>query len=280
MDQVIRTAPRLHPLLSAAAVSIIAVSAAGVGVLTGVLPTTRANAPQPVTAMPALPMTAAAPVAAPVVTPVAPIAPVALAEPAPKVVAAPKPRPVRVAAAPVRQAEEIQELPARQPVIRTASTDPYPPSPYGGNPYGRNPPDAGGAYGNNGAYGNAPAPLPPVVQAKPACTNCGVVESVVETTKAGEGSGLGMAGGALGGAVIGKQFGNGRGRDALAILGAIGGAVAGHQVEKSVRSTKAYEVNVRMEDGSMRKVTSTMPPSWRQGDRVRVDGSSISGTVS
>ena len=273
MDQVIRTAPRLHPLLSAAAVSVIAVAAAGVGVLTGVLPTTHATAPAFVTMTPALPAPAAASLAAPV-TATTPVAQVAHVESTPRAVAAPRPRPLRVAAAPVREIEEFPDAPARQPVIRTASNDPYPPNPYGGNPYGRNPPDAGGAYGN------APAPLPPVAQTKPACTSCGVVESVVETTKAGAGTGLGMAGGAIGGAVVGKQFGNGRGSNALAILGALGGAYAGHQVEKSVRSTKSFEVQVRMEDGSLRTVNSATQPSWRQGDRVRVDGGSISGNLS
>lgn len=279
MDQVIRTAPRLHPLLSAAAVSIIAASAAGVGVLTGVLPTTHATAPAFMSMTPGLPMPAAASIAAPIAA-ATPVAQVAQVEPTPRAVVAPRPRPVRVAAAPVRQIEEFPDAPARQPVIRTASNDPYPPNPYGGNPYGRNPPDAGGAYGNTGSYGNKPAPLPPVAQTKPACTNCGVVESVAETTKAGAGTGLGMAGGAIGGAVVGKQFGNGRGSNALAILGALGGAYAGHQVEKSVRSTKSFEVQVRMEDGSLRTVNSATQPSWRQGDRVRVDGGSISGNLS
>ena len=73
--------------------------------------------------------------------------------------------------------------------------------------------------------------------------------------------------------VLGKQFGNGGGRDALTILGAIGGALAGHQVEKKVRSTKVYEVRVRMEDGSTRRLNEPAAPAWRSGDRVRfVDG--------
>jgi outer membrane lipoprotein SlyB len=112
--------------------------------------------------------------------------------------------------------------------------------------------------------------------AKPVCASCGVVETVIETEKPGEGSGLGVAGGALGGAVIGKQFGNGGGRDALTILGAIGGAIAGHQVEKKVRATKVYEVRVRMEDGSIRSVNQATAPTWRSGDRVRLDGGNIS----
>jgi outer membrane lipoprotein SlyB len=60
------------------------------------------------------------------------------------------------------------------------------------------------------------------------------------------------------------------------ILGAIGGAIAGHQVEKKVRATKVYEVRVRMEDGSIRSVNQTTAPSWRSGDRVRLEGGNIS----
>ncbi|MBL8384492.1 MAG: glycine zipper 2TM domain-containing protein, partial [Burkholderiales bacterium] len=125
-------------------------------------------------------------------------------------------------------------------------------------------------------YGNAPVPAVQAPAAKPVCGNCGVVEAVIETEKPGDGSGIGMAGGALGGAVVGKQFGKGRGQDFMTILGALGGAYAGHQVEKNVRATKSYEVRVRMEDGSVRSITQSAPPAWRNGDRVRVDGSAIS----
>ena len=102
-----------------------------------------------------------------------------------------------------------------------------------------------------------------------------MVEAVIESTRPGDASGVGIAGGALGGAVIGKQFGSGRGRDFLTVLGAVGGAIAGNQVEKSVRSTKAYEVRVRMEDGSLRNLNMTTAPTWRSGDHVKVDGGSI-----
>jgi outer membrane lipoprotein SlyB len=127
----------------------------------------------------------------------------------------------------------------------------------------------------------APVALPaPPPLAKPACANCGVIEAVTAVDKPGEGTGLGMAGGALGGAVVGKQFGKGHGQDLLTVLGAVGGAFAGHQVEKSVRTTRSYEVRVRMEDGSVRSITQSTPPAWRNGDRVKIDGGSINASYS
>ena len=199
--------------------------------------------------------------------------------------AAPKPRVTRVAAVEDYVPYEAPRR-SRQP-LQSAGNAPRSGDPYEPNPYGN---AAGGAYGGpqeggNGVYGggyrNAPVQVTQAapVQApapRPICGNCGVIEAITENTVAGAGTGIGGIGGALGGAVIGKQFGKGRGSDALAILGAIGGAVAGHQVEKSVRSTKVYEVRVKMEDGSTRSMTQASPPAWRNGDRVRVDGNSIS----
>lgn len=270
MNQIIRTTPRIHPLMAAAAASVIVVSAAGVGVMTGVLPGGHANVQPVPAAMATVPATATVPSAAAapqiIVQSAAPTA-------APRA-ATPKPRITRVAAAEPEVRPDVRyEAPTRnrQP-LQVAGNAPRSGDPYEPNPYGN---------GGYAGYGNAPvqvtqAPPVQVPAARPVCGNCGVIEAVTESTVPGAGTGIGGLGGALGGAVIGKQFGNGRGSDALAILGAIGGAVAGHQVEKSVRSTKVYEVRVKMEDGSTRSMTQSSAPAWRNGDRVRVDGNSIS----
>ena len=105
------------------------------------------------------------------------------------------------------------------------------------------------------------------------CAHCGTVESVQAVKQAGEGSGLGaVAGGVLGG-VVGNQIGGGNGRKAMTVLGAIGGGVAGHQIEKSVRSTTVYSVRVRMDDGTLRTVTQSQAPAV--GARVKVEGSTL-----
>ena len=108
----IKTATRIHPLMAAAALSVITVSIAGTAAITGLLPTSKANAPLaaaaplvqangmqlPANAVPvayyAAPI-AAAP--APLPAAVKPAAPLRLAhyddEPAPKPKPKPKPRP-------------------------------------------------------------------------------------------------------------------------------------------------------------------------------------------
>jgi outer membrane lipoprotein SlyB len=91
-----------------------------------------------------------------------------------------------------------------------------------------------------------------------------------EVAAKGEGTGLGAVAGGLGGLILGKQVGNGTGNKIATVLGAAGGAYAGHQIEKNARTTKSYEVGVRMDDGSYRTVALASAPTWRTGDHVRV----------
>jgi len=247
MEQVIHTTPRLHPLLGAAAFSVIALSATGIAAFTGVLPSFQKTAPAAL-------VSASAPVAADVAAPVAAPAVAQNVAPAPAV-------------APVQRV--VKPAPAR--VVRTV----YEPSSSTSGPVSH--PTAVSSSGSDPWI----VPSQPQVVQTPApvaqvCTDCGVIESIHEVKKAGDAKGIGAVAGGVGGAVIGKQFGNGRGSTALAVLGAVGGAVAGHMVEKQVRSTKAYEVTVRMQDGSTRTVSQDSQPGWRPGEKVRVDGNNIS----
>lgn len=105
--------------------------------------------------------------------------------------------------------------------------------------------------------------------ATPACNYCGMVEEVNETSTRAAGSGVGAAGGAVVGGLLGRQVGDGRGRDLATIAGAIGGAVVGNQVEGKVKATKQYDVKVRMNDGEIRTF-HTDSPVWRRGDQVKV----------
>lgn len=105
------------------------------------------------------------------------------------------------------------------------------------------------------------------------CTDCGVIASVREVEQGGQGTGLGAVGGAVAGGVLGNQVGGGRGQDVMTVVGAVAGGIAGHQIEKKVRTTKNYEITVRMEDGSTRVLTENSLPTWRAGDRVKlIDG--------
>ena len=42
------------------------------------------------------------------------------------------------------------------------------------------------------------------------------------------------------------------------------------EVERSARSDKRYEVSVRLQDGSVKTVSSDALPAWKSGDKVRV----------
>lgn len=127
------------------------------------------------------------------------------------------------------------------------------------------------------AVAQAPAPIPVTpVESRPVaiCSTCGVVEAVTEVKeKAAQGSGLGAVGGAIAGGVLGHQVGGGSGKKLMTGLGAVGGGLAGNEVEKRMRATTAYDVQVRMEDGSVRTLRRAEPVAV--GTRVQVDGQSM-----
>jgi outer membrane lipoprotein SlyB len=233
--------PTLHPALMIAAASVTALSLAGVGVLTGVLPfgqkTADAAAQPQLAAMSQPTAPTQVGISAPAAAPVPTVAVNVNTAPAPAAAArkASAPKPVRVA----RNDSDIEVYRADRggSQIRTAAPD----------------------------YSQAPA----------ICRDCGTIESVREIAKEGEGSGLGaVAGGVLGG-VLGNQVGNGRGRDVATVAGAIGGAFAGHQIEKSQRKVVDYQITVRLEDGTSRVFHQDTTPAWRSGDRVRIENGTL-----
>lgn len=104
---------RLHPLVAAAAVSLIVVSAVGVAALTGVLPKSGASTPEHAVISPAASATAAAPggITLPVLTQEAPAA-----KPAPRPAVKKTPKPAVQARAP----EEFHPVALPQPVAQPA----------------------------------------------------------------------------------------------------------------------------------------------------------------
>lgn len=122
----------------------------------------------------------------------------------------------------------------------------------------------------------------PVAQPAPArmavvasCAECGVIESVREVAAKGQGTGLGVVGGAVVGGLLGNQVGGGRGQDAMTVVGAVGGAVAGNEVEKRMKTTKTYEVTVRLNDGNSRVISEAGVPVWHTGDKVKIINGAI-----
>lgn len=223
------TTRSMHPLTAIAAVSVILFSLAGIGAITGLIPTSHSQPAQIQAAKPAEEppkLAATQPVETTTVTTTT--------------VSVPKPAAHKAAA---RHAKPVEQAarPAEAPV-KIAQNDPAP------------------------KYEPAPRAEP----AKPACYDCGVIESVREIEKKGDGSGLGAAVGGVAGGVLGHQTGGGRGRDVMTVLGAIGGAVAGHQIEKNVKKVKSYEIAIRFDDGSSQLITQDNPPAWRSGDKIKL----------
>lgn len=120
----------------------------------------------------------------------------------------------------------------------------------------------------------APAPMPEQKPPLIICNVCGTVESVTPIEReAAQGSGLGAIAGAALGGIVGNQFGGGTGKDLATIAGMVGGGFAGNAVEKKIKKETTYEVKVRMEDGSVRKLEQKS--SIGVGTRVTVEGGKL-----
>lgn len=108
------------------------------------------------------------------------------------------------------------------------------------------------------------------------CPNCGVIDAIQAVDVKGKTSGLGAVAGGIAGGVVGNQFGSGGAKTLLTIGGAAGGAFAGDAVEGQIKKRTAWRITVRLEDGSVRKLSQDAQPPFAVGDRVRiVNGSSL-----
>jgi outer membrane lipoprotein SlyB len=111
----------------------------------------------------------------------------------------------------------------------------------------------------------------PVPAARAVCPNCGVVEAVNVIEVKGDGSYIGMIGGGVVGALLGSQVGHGTGTTVAEVAGAAGGAWAGNEIEKRVKTSKHYDVVVRLENGGSQTVSYAAQPAFSVGSRVRVE---------
>jgi outer membrane lipoprotein SlyB len=103
------------------------------------------------------------------------------------------------------------------------------------------------------------------VAAAPACTTCGVIEGYSAVQVQGQNNGVGAVAGGLGGALVGSKIA-GRGNHTLGgVVGAVGGGLLGNAIESHERKTTAYDVRVRMADGSTRVDGNTLRAIDGQG---------------
>lgn len=124
-----------------------------------------------------------------------------------------------------------------------------------------------------------PPPVPVVAQTPPpppkaVCAQCGTVVAVTPVKRDGAPSGAGVVAGALLGGLLGNQVGGGTGKTIATVAGAVGGGYAGNTVEKRMKKVTVYRVDVRMDDGSGRRVEHSSPVSV--GANVTINGDTLS----
>jgi outer membrane lipoprotein SlyB len=121
---------------------------------------------------------------------------------------------------------------------------------------------------------------PPATTTSSSVTYYGVIESIdkVGTSNDGiAGSGIGVGtviGGVLGG-VVGNQVGGGVGNTAATVAGAVGGAVIGGEIDKNRQVGDAYQIRVRLDNGSTQSVTQNSISDLRIGDKVRIQQNKV-----
>ena len=232
----------MHPLTAIAAVSVTLFSLAGIGAISGLIPTSHSQSAQIQAAKPAEEPAKLAVTAQRVATANVTTTTGSVPKPAAHKAAASRAKPVERAMRPAEEPVKVVQVEAPLRVAQNEALPKYEPAP-GAEPV------------------------------KPLCYDCGVIESVREIEKKGEATGAGAAVGGIAGGVLGRQTGGGRGRDVMTVLGAIGGAFAGHEIEKNAKKVKSYEIDIRFDDGSSRLIAQDNPPAWRSGDKVKlVDG--------
>ena len=117
-----------------------------------------------------------------------------------------------------------------------------------------------------------PPPSRPQQMAAAVCRECGVVESITAVKLQGKTNGVGAVAGGVGGALVGNQIAGGHDRTLGGVAGAIGGGLLGNAIEKHERTTTVFDVNVRMDDGSLRTVRESTSPAVGEKVRVESDG--------
>jgi outer membrane lipoprotein SlyB len=250
MNQPAASPRRLHPLIAAAAATIIIASLAATAAITGLFPKASSTGAQS-------DQTQSAQVAnQPVVDSAAPAVAQAIAPQQQAAATGQTGQPGQTG-----QSAQVQQAPVQSsqaPIASPAGQAQY----YAGQP-------AQAPYAQQ-QPGQQPYATPQPQPQAAACASCGTVESIVAVRRPGHGTGIGAVGGAVAGGLVGNQFGAGTGRTAMTILGAVGGGFAGNAVEKRLRSQTDYQVRVRMENGRMRYFTYRQPPPFQQGEPVRI----------
>lgn len=138
-------------------------------------------------------------------------------------------------------------------------------------------PSSAGGY-PAGTYPSGTSPSRPYPASSPSYAySYGTVDSIQVVQGQGapvanNGIGLGTVVGGVVGGLLGNQVGSGSGRKAATVAGVVGGAVVGNQMEqRNGHARDAYQVGVRMDNGSYRTVVQDNVADLYVGGRVRIE---------
>lgn len=107
------------------------------------------------------------------------------------------------------------------------------------------------------------------------CLDCGVVEAINVVEVKGQGTYLGKIAGGVAGIFLGSQIGHGSETTVAQVAGAAGGAYAGNEIEKHMKTTKHYEVVVRLENGGTKTISYAAQPGFAVGAKVKLENDTL-----
>ena len=98
----------------------------------------------------------------------------------------------------------------------------------------------------------------------------GVVESVRTVKLEGTKTPIGTAAGAVIGGVAGSTVGEGKGTAIAAVIGAVAGGLAGSAIEEVATRQDAFEITVKLDNGSLIAIVQEATEKFAPGDSVRL----------
>ena len=98
----------------------------------------------------------------------------------------------------------------------------------------------------------------------------GVVESVRTVKLEGTKTPIGTATGAVIGGVAGSSVGDGKGSAIAAVIGAVAGGLLGSAAEEGLTRKDAFEITIKLDNGSLVAIVQEATEKFSPGDSVRL----------
>jgi outer membrane lipoprotein SlyB len=98
----------------------------------------------------------------------------------------------------------------------------------------------------------------------------GVVESVRTVKLEGTKTPIGTATGAVIGGVAGSTVGDGKGSAIAAVIGAVAGGLLGSAAEEGLTRKDAFEITVKLDNGTLVAIVQEATEKFSPGDSVRL----------